>query len=317
MVTDSGKSDYLISLEALASWFPNNPGLAVGLGHMSFGIGTIVSASIFDMFISRFGIVNAFFLSGFLMFIPTLLVSFCLDWPERTREFDFWSGDELKKILDYDENKISSWRELVGIPQFWLFCVTLLCAQGAYSIIPYFYAIGISFGSSMDTLVRLSQIMNFASFSTRLLVGCVTDHFKMKKGFFAMGSKNILMAVLSLQSICCLLLIPISMVRWFQAFVIISGFTFATFAGACCVCSLLAREQFGSNNSSMVFGIGGSLSMGLGEVTSISMMRFVERQNEVLTGPSDFNLFYLLAAIISLLGLLCCLRIQKYKRSLN
>lgn len=284
---------------------------------MCFGIGSIVSAFVFDSLVKASGVVNALYISGALMCLPLALTSSLLEWPiqqHRDEEYPEEAyANEYSPLSERVNAKTLSPKKLLLTPQFWIFTLTFMCAQGGFVMVPYFFTIGLSFHATMEKLVQCFQVINIVSLAARLLAGSIVDHLKSDTGFFRMGTKNTMLLLLSIQFLSFLSLIISSSAGWFPGFAIFVGLIVVTFGAMSCCVSLLAREQFGSANSSIVFGMGGSISMGTGEIVSVMLMRELQRDTSTDVRPSSFSIPYFALACITFLGIICCLFLKRWE----
>lgn len=117
----------------------------------------------------------------------------------------------------------------------------------------------------MQCLVHWYKVIFFVATLTRPFVGILADSFKFGEGIFLIASKNTVAALLLLQTGTFLVLVPISIQGYLYGFLMSMSLIFIVFAAAECVASILARDVFGAENSSLVFAAGGAIGFGIGE----------------------------------------------------
>lgn len=311
---------YLIGLELITAWTPHRPGLAVGIAQMCFGFGTILFSALFNFLNNSYGAVGALYISTVVLTAPCALSSCALKWPESTTcivaqplnyalESPHDDGDTYTRPC-----RAIRWQRLPFLSSFWLYMATIFVGQLGYAFLPYYFSIGESFGVSMSVVLLAFQGANLVSTLSRPFAGMLTDALKTSQGFFSIGTKNVLLILISVQTGLFFLLIPISRAHYFGLFVIASGIILSIFAAFACCASLLAREQFGWKSSTAVFGLGGGIAMCLGEFAAVMMMSAcISSENGKDT--TAYNGFYLVSGMCSLAGLVCCIFVKRCRQA--
>lgn len=293
-----------MGIELLAAWMPEKIGFAIGCGQMAFGFGPIVSSSLFHSFIHSFGIVNALYASSAFFTALALLSAAFLEWPSSQPVGQ--DGPRLQGV------KLPFSRLVLQSP-FWLYMVVLFITQVVFPFYPYFFTIGVTFGKSMDSLVKSFQLANLLGTFSRLIAGTLADHMGCGWGPFYSGAKNMMLILLTVQTTAFLSLISFSNQNNFSGYIVTVQILFVIFGAVCCDAIALARDLFGLANSAVIVGIGVGLMMGSGEASSCALMSVIHAFTSGEKGrePSSYNLFYLICAAMSLFGFLCCLCIER------
>lgn len=306
----SGK-DYLVVLELLAAWVPTQPGLAIGVGQMSFGFGWIFFSSFFEYLLQHFQCSTAFLITSVFLAVPSAACVMVMKWPcaKRSAEqnvSDVNANRELRNIL-------IPWRRLPFILPFWNYVGVIFVGQIGYALIPYFFSIGNSFGKSMDEAVTSFEVAILCSTVARPVIGILADSLKWGNGSFSIASKNVISLLFILQMLSFIGLISFSQSSNYTGFVVCASVTFVVFSGIAVEAPILARDMFSPVNSSLVFGVGASIAMGFGEFLAGEMMAAVDSASSIEGfGPAKYDLFYVLSIGICIFGLMFCIMLQKY-----
>lgn len=306
------QEDYLISLELLAAWSPARPGLAVGLGNLAYGLGTIAFSGLFEYLLERVKCSTALFITGIALVFFSAPSIALLSWPCKKCSTQ---GGFPESYADVDdEGELISWRKLPFLIPFWHYVLAIFAGQTGYAFIPYFFNIGRSFGMSSTTVIRSYQIAITCSTVFRLLVGVLSDCLKWGNGFFSIGSKNVTLLLFIMQSFSYIALISFSQTLNYDGFVFSASVILMVFAGVAVESAVLARDIFSPSNSSLIFGVGASIAMGIGEVMSGKIMAAVDlsaRSAEL--SPEKYNMFYVIGVVLSIQGFLVCIMLRRYK----
>lgn len=305
---------FILSLELLAAWSPQHPGLAVGLGEMVSMFGAMVFSALYEVLIKRLGCLSALYLSTTWLFLVTFAASFFLKWPPAA----FSDDPEQREISEARSQQCISWQRLLLIPAFWLYVFVVVIGQTGFVFIPYFFTVGLSFGRPMHVLVNWFGVACLASGLTRPFAGIMSDSFKHGEGRFSIASKNTAVVMLFSQAGLFMLLIPTSFFGYFTASMVCISLLLITFTSMECVALMLARQLFGLANSALVFGAGGFIGFGLGEYIPTKLMSVV-----IATGPgggsspSRYIPFYVLCVFWSAGGLMGSLLMTRCNRTFD
>lgn len=304
--------DFLVPLELLAAWMPNRPGLAVGCGQTAFGLGTMFFSGVFESFIARFGVIYAVYLSVVVLMAPGLLVSFLLQWPPLEQRSSHQSSAESSDGAEAEVRTITL-RKLLRLSMFWLCVFSIMVSQTGFVFISYFFQIGLSFNQSMHSLVKVFEIISFLSAFSRSFTGMLADCFKWGRGFFSLGSKNVMVCALASQTLLFVMLIIFSNSYNFTGFAVAAGLIVTTLATGECLSALLMRDIFGSQNSSVAFGAGASIGFGAGCFIPPLWFTAIRSHMESLeVSPSAYNLFYLICIFWSIAGFTATVTLSRY-----
>lgn len=308
-------TDFLLSLELLTAWSPVHPGLAVGIGQMAFGLGSIFAAAVYEELINRLGVIQAIIVSTAVLSIVSSVLSCFLIWPAPSSCGE--RHEDREQDLTMQCTLPLSFQNLLQIPSFWLYISCLFSTQIGFLFIPYYFNIGLSFGKPMHVVIKSYETMFLAATLLRPVIGVMCDNFKFGTQEFSMGSKNVAVLMLFAQGLFFLLLIPISNHGSYIGFVIATTVVFVSFSAGECVAPILSRDMFGPANSAVVFGIGGSISFGLGELFAAELVSIFVSSESLKTKPSSYNWSYFLAFISTGFGLFATIMISRYGEALR
>lgn len=199
---------YPLVTELLLDWLPDNPGRAIGLSQLSFGLGSIGVAWFYSAAIRMVGTPNAIIISAFALALLTAVPSLFLAWPcpdsdsqssccssnnhrsgaARVAEISHGivesvTHDEGLSLLHNEgvekggASQHLSWTQLVFSRPFMLYLIVVLTAGVSYAFIPYYFKLGALFDVSHDLLLFSFQITSIASTFFGLLSAIWTDHF--------------------------------------------------------------------------------------------------------------------------------------------
>lgn len=199
---------YPLVTELLLDWLPDNPGRAVGLSQLSFGLGSIGVAWFYSTAIQIFDTPNAIIISAFVLALLTAVPSLFLAWPcpDSGSQGSCCSSNNHRSIatnvaeispgivesVTHDEglsllhgdgvekssaSRHLSWTQLVFSRPFTLYLIVVLTAGVSYAFIPYYFKLGALFDVSHDLLLFSFQITSIASTFFGLLSSIWTDHF--------------------------------------------------------------------------------------------------------------------------------------------
>lgn len=293
---------------------PERPGLAVGCGQMAFGMGAIVFSSVFNALLKAVGCVNALYVTAALWSIPALLSTLCIEWPPPDSGGGGGGGgasDSSGDELSLKPVKIS-WKVLPFLPSVWLYMGVAFTIQAEFGLVPYFFKIGHSFNKPMHTLVDAFQIANLLGTAGRLFAGILADSLGCGWGHLFSGAKNLMVILMALQTILFFSLSPLSAAGNFDGFMVVVLLLFIVSGAGACDAAVLARDLFSPANSSIMFGVGAGLTMGIGEAVSAGLLSFVDGMHSSAdTIPSSYNVYYFIGGWWSFGGLLCILFVER------
>lgn len=244
-------------------------------------------------------------IAALVLTVPCLLSALFLEWPPQ------YTSSVPNDTLDFDPPETSeislTLSQLPSMPSFWLYTFATVAAQAGFAFIPFYFDMGQAFGAEMSVILATFQISSMLSALCKPFVGLCIDKVKTHRGFFSLGSKNMMLIFMMLQTFSFFLLIPVTVRQNFSQFVLLVGMLLIVFAGSACCPSTLAREQFGNVNSSLILGVGGSLALGLGEFITATLVALSVQCSGNEQGPLAYIVFYLIAALWSLCGVVSCI----------
>lgn len=304
---------YLTCLQVLIVWFPNNSGVAVGVGNAAFGLGTVGLTELFSILIARTSHVTAIYLASAILGAGAVLPAMLMRLPSR---HEIPVPEEQSSLLqEHDREERLPWYTLARLPNFWFYIFAVFSTSVTYMLNPYYFKLGQLFNRPLDELVLYFNISNLVATFCGLFITALTDVAGFGTGFFFSGSRNIMTVFMMVQALVLLLSIIVNNTLNFTAFVVIKALmkVIVTCHIGCAV--LLAKDMFGPVNSCIVFGFGAGLALGSGEAASAWLMATVEAVFQPISAPSDYNAFYWIAAIWSTLGLISVVAVKKHNKS--
>lgn len=265
---------------------------------MAFGVGTIVLTCVFSKLITGFNHVTAIFLSSCILVATAVFPCILLRWPSE--------GEISIELNQHEEDadKIE-WYDVLKVPNFWFYTVAVFTTGATYMFNPYFFKIGPLFNATFDQLVFWFTFSNLVSTILGLFGTTLTDYVGFGTGFWFSGAKNVSMILMVMQCVSLMVMIITSRLEIFWAFVVIK--TLLKIVGVCHLgnSAILARDLFGSKNGCIVFGFGAGLALGSGEGVSALIMAGIEAVKGQMNSASDYNSFFWLATVWSMVGLSC------------
>lgn len=288
----------------------------MGAGQMVAGLGTICFTVLYDRLITSGGCINAIYLGTVLLIALIALTSLFIEWPSSSLPdiSDREAGHYASAPASPDEfpGNVLPWYHIVQRARFWHYVFVTITSQTGFVFIPYYFKVGLSFARPMDVLVRSFEMSFLVAALTRPFAGLLSDALKSGQGQLSMGSKNTMSLLLFLQAALFLLLIPVSNAASYTGLVVIVALIYIMFSTGECVSPVLARDMFSPANSSLVFGGGGSLAYGLGEVLSTRMMAIVvPSDSNGNSPPSSYNRYYFICFLWTMAGLAASLMLSK------
>lgn len=301
-------SDYLLCAELLPMWYPTHPGLAVGIGQMSFGLGVVSFSSFCHWLEVSLGCKYALYATATVLTLCSLLGTMNLDIPGNAHHVP--QNNEEASL--FQNEQCLSWQTIVRAPSFWFYIIVIFNAMAPFSFYGYFYQVGLSFERPMKQLVRVFQLATFGSTICRLVAGFMVDVLRTRSGFFFSGGKNTTAVLLFLQSIFFFLLVPMSQAKSYEGFAVLSSLLVINVDMCTSVSSLLARDFFGGANCSFVFGFGGGIAIGLGCALATKLFSMASGMDSgIVITPISFCKAYMVLGTLGILGLLAIAVMQR------
>lgn len=269
---------------------PHCPGLAIGIGQMSFGIGTIAFSGIFEQLTKTLGTVPAIHASALALATATWLTVPFMQWPA--------GADTPKECVNtqtFKGVKIST-KRLPFLRDFWLYMGTVFTSQVGFALVPFYFEMSADFGVSQQRAVLLFQLTNSVTTVARLCAGALADRY---------GSRRLIFVLLGFQVALYAIMAASACAHAFTAFACGALGVLVVFSSVASVSAVFARDLFGPMNSAVVFGVGAGVTMGLGESISVTLAGALAADIPRAVGPVRFNLYFAIAAIVSAAGTLC------------
>lgn len=307
----------LISAEISLQSNPNAPGLALGLISVAFGFGSAVYAYLFNTFLNSWTLDTAIYASSASLSVPCLVSTPFLSLPDIT-ETEYDSSETPLMSPDESFPRLTL-RRLVQLYDFWLFIFASLTAGASYALVPYFFSISSSFKAPLKVAVGAFQASSIAAVILSLALTGFTDCFAWGTGFFSLGSRNVMVAMLSVQTALCAALCFSTLTRWYGLFAVSAGMLKTIMAAHASCSALMAHDVFGAVNSALVIGVGSGLALGSGEAASVFIMSLVERSSQLqysIQNPMVYQAFYYVLALWTIIGLIALIFLRR-KASLH
>lgn len=302
---------YLTALELAAAWVPHNPGIAIGICQMAYGFGAVVFSDVFSRFESIMNPTEAVYATSALISLPILASVMLVEWPPVSLILPHTESEETTLINRSDDGILLSWKILPRLPVFWLYIFTVSSAQAGEAFYPYFFDIGHSYHVPMQVQVWCFQIVNVLSTICRPFAGGFYERLQTRIGSES-SARVSLMALLGTQFLAFLLL---TLIPSYGAFVLFGCLVVVLFAAGSCVAMMAARDLFGTKNSALVFGVAGSLAMGIGECIAVTTMKLLGGGSEI-SSHTSMN-YYDFAAIWTAFGLTGCFFLRKCREAFH
>lgn len=302
---------YLLSIEVLLAWFPHNSGLAVGASQTAFGLGTIVLTQLFSVLLASTNHINAIFLASCCLTTGAVLPTLFMRWPSQG---EVTPAEELQPLYPQSEQlEKLPWHRLICLRDFWLYLIAIFTTGATYMLNPYYFKLGTLFNAPFDQLVLLFNLGNLVATLLALFGTAMTDVVRFGSGFWFSGAKNLMIVFMLMQTALLFAMIAVNNAMNFWAFVVIKSLMKIVMACHAGYAAILARDLFGAQNSCIVFGFGAGLALGGGEGVSAWLMAAVEATVGHVKLPSDYNPFYWIGGVWSLVGLFCVLAVDRHK----
>ena len=294
---------YFLCIQLSIAWFPNHAGLVVGIAETCFSAGTIVLSYVFSKFITSLTYITAIYLASLVLVATAVLPSLYMRWPSVG---ELPQSEEMTPLTEsLPEIAKIEWHQLLRLSNFWYFVVAVFTTGATYVFNPYFFRLGEMFHMPFDSLVLAFTLSNIVSTVFGLFGTALTDYVGFGNGFWFSGAKNVSLVLMLMQCVALIAMTVTSSLEIFWAFVVIK--TFVKIVGVCHTgnSAILARDMFGPENGSTVFGIGAGLALGSGEGVSAWLMGALEALRGRAVVAADYNMFYWVAMVWSAIGALC------------
>lgn len=187
---------YLVGMNALITWLPGNPGMALFISTLACSLSQYIITPILHMAISQFGVKYSLIVFPFLMFLISLLLGMFLGFPTENEEillrqsslqdFDKMRELEYSEIVDEESNspQINSyemeencqWQSLVRMSKFYHYIALIFVGRTSSALIPYYFKIGDIFDIESDISLYAFQILSLTSVVWMFLVSALYEN---------------------------------------------------------------------------------------------------------------------------------------------
>ena len=286
---------YGCTINNTMKFFPDHRGLAGGLTTAAYGISSVLLPPVATLLIAKIGISSSLKFFG-ILFACVIVTGGLLSMrcPPGFMP-DSWTPPKREGLSVSDRN----WRAMLASKEFPPMITLLMCgAVAAMMVIAHAFTIGREqMGFSAQEASTAVAILALANTFGRILAGYISDKF----GRLTALSLGIAMSLLGLASLA--FAGPESRAI-FYAGLIALGLSFGAFMG---VFPGYTAEVFGSRHNSVNYGImfAGFSVAGIIGPTIMGLMR---------SADFDYSVCYLAAALISISGLLCVMRLKGLER---
>ncbi len=177
---------YVCPIAACVKWFPDKRGLVTGLAVAGFGAGAWVFGRLGEMFITSFGVLDAFTYLGIILVLLVAAGAQLLRNPPAGWKPAGWNPPEAKAAKKRD----FEWGEMMRTRQFWmLWAMFTFGALAGLMVIGNLTSIGKFFGlgpvAAGATFVGILAVCNGAG---RVCWGIISDRIGRTKSMFLMFS---------------------------------------------------------------------------------------------------------------------------------
>lgn len=293
----------------ISAWIPSRAGLAVGLGSMAFGFGSISSIAMYQYLIERFGSVISLKVSAAMTATITLHCAAFAAWPPHTRHEGVMDPSKDREPVFSECPADLHGHSLLQQRRFWVYALVLFTIRSGYAFVVQFFMMGTRFGQDPQTLAhRFMETLLIATVS-RPVAGLLCDNMKRRRGFFSLGSKNIVTLFLLVQSSVFLHLASVCWIGDFAGFARDVTVVMVVLSAGSSTAPILARDVFGARNGALVFGAGGALGFGTGSFGWAQMVLDLEDSRDEYA--SRYRRFFLLASLLNAVGVVACLSLTR------
>ena len=261
---------YNVVVAATTKWFPDKPGLAIGIMLMGFGLGALLLGSVATKLIDTVGLFHTFFILGITTFIILALGALFLREPEAAKP----SSSECR------QEEGSTPLQMMRTKAFWLFFGWIIvCATAGLIIINSAASIALVFGAP----AIIGMVVSICNGSGRVLIGAIFDR---------LGRKKTLLVNMCFQTTECLFLI-IGAKTSSIAFIII-GLLFAgiCYGGSAPITSTFINTQYGQKNFGVNLSVCNFAAIPAALLGPIISSRLIES-----SGGSYETTFYFIAVL--------------------
>lgn len=316
---------YLVGMNAIMTWLPKNPGMALFMSSFSCSLSQYTTAPVLQMAISRFGVKDTLLVTSFVMFFLSLLLGMFLRFPSANeemllRQVMFQDIDKIREIeyseiLDEESNStyihISEldencrWQSLLGMAKFYHFMALIFVGRTSSALIPYYFKIGDAFDINPNDVVYAFQLLSVVSTIWMFLVSTLYEHLSRIIG--ASVLRPLIVMTFLCQGVLYFAIVHVSSnghQRPFLALVFLSS-TIAVMETHKLFNVIWAYQFFGSQNAMFVYGLAGGLAVGpAGTFYSflISLAEGMACKAGDTIKPESYISFYLSAASCCILG---------------
>jgi OFA family oxalate/formate antiporter-like MFS transporter len=279
---------YACTVANTVKWFPDRRGLASGLVVAGFGSGAVLFAPLATWLIDSWGVLIALQVLGtiYLLLIP-LLALFVKAAPPGYAPANWTPPANACYATAANKN----WKEMLCDPKFYiLWCIYFLGTMSGLMIIAHASPIGQEvMGLAPQTAALAISVLALANTGGRIFWGWVSDH---------VGRLPTVVVMFALGGIVMLALPNVFGLKAFLLALIVVGLCFGGFMG---IFPSIIADVFGAKHLGMNYGI---VFTAFG-FAAIVGPRLAAAMKEVHEG--DYTYAFLIAAILSLLGIILTL----------
>lgn len=300
---------YLVVVELLLSWLPNNPSIAMSVASASFGCSQFIFAPLFSVAIQLYGVRLVLQITSIISFSSVLIILLLVRFPtcaddrrsdgavlqEIGEEEGLWCHDEGYSII--------SWKDLIQCSSFYQYMGILFVGRSAFAMLPYFFKLGQIYGASSSTVISAFQMVSIIAIGYSVCSNMMLDILRSRNGENMI--QIVFIVVFLIQAFMFFILTPLSnwsghyliMLRMTVMAILIILLESQTAFGV-----LLARRTFGRRNCAMVYGITGGIAICAGESLFTFCIAKCEQMSESLSTLRTFIPYYKVSCGACLLG---------------
>lgn len=317
----------VLSVTHILAWMPGAAGLAVALVNVAVGLGSMAAAALFQLLLDVLPVPHALAVAAAALAVFAAMPSALLHMPAGDAELEMGLKDvadtslmdtgmttEMGGVDDEMEFPRVSWRELAGVKAFWVYVICVASCGAAFPLVPYFFQIGSAFGTKSSVLLRWFQGGTLLSIVFNLGSLTLSDVARTRTGPFSSGARNLAAVIFIAQSVAFVVLARVSKAEDFVVWAVAATVQQLMFQSAFGVAVLLAVDMFGVGNMAVVFGVGGGLSLGLGQGIATMVMSMVHKAGGNRLSPSYYRPFYIIGACWSLSALVALMFLRRYRK---
>lgn len=311
-------------IEHCKMWMPRRAGLAVAMTTMSASLGIVSFSSLYSSIIAKFSVTGSIFLTSTLVFMFLGALSFLVRVPsERSPpetmillhsaesnglySSDF-TGEQMLGTTTLQNvcQKEKSMKAEVRYPTFWMYVFIVFSLGASFPAFSYFFELGDAFSLPQSKLVACFQLGTTLSMFSNFLASAAADFLRLPSiPHLSHGARNVVFIMFTFQfaAYTTLSLLP---PRTFGVWLACVTVTRLVFQATVAMTALLAHDLFGATKGALVFGMGGGLAIGFGQLSASALYEAlsVTISADGRRRPEDSIGYYSAAAVWSAAGAL-------------